>query len=85
MGVGVGGTGVGGTGVGGTGVGGRAAVGGAAGDTAAVGLAVGVAVALAPQALNAKTNIIRAMTNHVLRKFIVNLLDLMRTPLCENG
>jgi hypothetical protein len=78
----VGGAGVGGTGVG---VGGRVAVGGAVGDTAAEGLAVGVAVALAPQALNAKTNTIRAMTNHVLRKFIVNLLDLMRTPLCENG
>lgn len=57
-------------------------MGGTVGDTGDVGLGVGVAVALAPHALNAKAKSIRATTNKVFRVFIENLLILMCTPLC---
>jgi hypothetical protein len=73
---------VGGTGVGGTGVGVGGSVGGgtAVGVTATVGFAVGVAVALAPQALTLRTKMIKPSTNKMLRVFIEILLDGIDMP-----
>ena len=76
MGVGVGGSGV---DVGGTGVDVGGNVGSTVGDAATVGLGVGVAVALAPQAVIAMTNNPKTINERTFRMFIqTSKFDLAR-------